>query len=282
MPYAFEGAAEEDESRFRRSNSQDVPEAGRPAQPFRVGLPPFGRGKARGRRDPAVRKVRTDDNPSDLLRPGRAGGRAESGRNLRMEGSYLRRDDRILCILFGRLLRISFSEASPTREVDTSLPSESRYLRQDSLQEVRCRAARAPHEGSKARLEPLNSSTLRPYVSHFPRVDCRKMARWPPYAPFCSDGIGLSVLPGALRLLGLAPVGCRRLTSSRVNVLAGRFILDAGCVVSAPLPALSGPSACAGPPYLGRGDVPQQPRWVTVGRPRSPGRPRHPCGPIWT
>src|SRR3989442_1110149 len=76
--------------------------------------------------------------------------------------------------------------------------------------------------------------------------------------------------------------GCRRLTRSRVNVLAGRFILDAGCVVSAPLPALSGPSACAGPPYLGRGDVPQQPRGVTVGRPRSPGRPRHPCGPIWT
>src|SRR5436309_3535032 len=107
-------------------------------------------------------------------------------------------------------------------------------------------------------------------------------ARWPPYAPFCSDGIGLSVLPGALRLLGLAPVGCRRLTRSRVNVLAGRFILDAGCVVSAPLPALSGPSACAGPPYLGRGDVPQQPRRVTVGRPRSPGRARHPCGPIWT
>src|SRR5437899_2317118 len=107
-------------------------------------------------------------------------------------------------------------------------------------------------------------------------------ARSPPYAPFCSDGIGLSVLPGALRLLGLAPVGCRRLTSSRVNVLAGRFILDAGCVVSAPLPALSGPSACAGPPYLGRGDVPQQPRKVTVGRPRSPGRPRHPEVPIWS
>src|SRR5438128_8523440 len=105
-------------------------------------------------------------------------------------------------------------------------------------------------------------------------VDCRKRARWPPYAPFCSDGIVLSVLPGALRLLGLAPVGCRRLTRSRINVLAGRFILDAGCVVSAPLPALSGPSACAGPPYLGRGDVPQQPRKVTVGRPRSPGRSR--------
>src|SRR5437867_4074062 len=84
---------------------------------------------------------------------------------------------------------------------------------------------------------------------------CRtsERARWPPYAPFCSDGIGLSVLPGALRLLGLAPVGCRRLTRSRVNVLAGRFILDAGCVVSAPLPALSGPSACAGPPTWGGG-----------------------------
>src|SRR5256886_14077908 len=100
-----------------------------------------------------------------------------------------------------------------------------------------------------------------PYgVGHSLHGDRQKRARWPPYAPFCSDGIGLSVLPGALRLLGLAPVGCRRLTRSRVNVLAGRFILDAGCVVSAPLPALSGPSACAGPPYLGRGDVPQQPR----------------------
>src|SRR5207245_8613024 len=120
-----------------------------------------------------------------------------------------------------------------------------------------------------------------PLGSFSPLSDVRR-ARWPPYAPFCSDGIGLSVLPGALRLLGLAPVGCRRLTRSHVNVLAGRFILDAGCVVSAPLPALAGPSACAGPPYLGRGDVPQQPRRVTVGRPRSPGRARHPCGPIWT
>src|SRR5881396_812248 len=71
-------------------------------------------------------------------------------------------------------------------------------------------------------------------------------ARWPPYAPFCSDGIGLSVLPGALRLLGLAPVGCRRLTRSRVNVTAGRIILDAGCVVSAPLPVLSGPPLARG------------------------------------
>jgi len=136
----------------------------------------------------------------------------------------------------------------------------------------------------------LIGSTLRASGGHFfeslvwrgSTGDRQKRARWPPYAPFCSDGIGLSVLPGALRLLGLAPVGCRRLTRSRVNVLAGRFILDAGCVVSAPLPALSGPSACAGPPYLGRGDVPQQPRKVTVGRPRSPGRASHPCGPIWT
>src|SRR6266581_7314938 len=71
-------------------------------------------------------------------------------------------------------------------------------------------------------------------------------ARWPPYAPFCSDGIGLSVLPGASRLLGLAPVGCRRLTRSRVNVTVGRIILDAGCVVSAPLPALSGPPLARG------------------------------------
>ena len=71
-------------------------------------------------------------------------------------------------------------------------------------------------------------------------------ARWPPYAPFCSDGIGLSVLPGAERLLGLAPVGGRRLTISRANVTVGRIILDAGCVVSAPLPALSGPPLARG------------------------------------
>src|SRR5438093_12602840 len=134
----------------------------------------------------------------------------------------------------------------------------------------------APSEGTPP------AATCTPPRRRSLHVERQNRARWPPYAPFCSDGIGLSVLPGALRLLGLAPVGCRRLTSSRVNVLAGRFILDAGCVVSAPLPALSGPSACAGPPYLGRGDVPQQPRRVTVGRPRSPGRARHPCGPIWT
>jgi len=151
------------------------------------------------------------------------------------------------------------------------------------------RAVRPRHAGNYTRWI-LIGSTLRASGGHFfeslvwrgSTGERQKRARWPPYAPFCSDGIGLSVLPGALRLLGLAPVGCRRLTRSRVNVLAGRFILDAGCVVSAPLPALSGPSACAGPPYLGRGDVPQQPRRVTVGRPRSPGRPRHPCGPIWT
>src|SRR5256884_4105603 len=77
---------------------------------------------------------------------------------------------------------------------------------------------------------------------------CRtsERARWPPYAPFCSDGIGLSVLPGALRLLGLAPVGCRRLTRSRVNVTAWRIILGASCVVSAPLPVLSGPPLARG------------------------------------
>src|SRR5437879_8945638 len=74
----------------------------------------------------------------------------------------------------------------------------------------------------------------------------KNRARWPPYAPFCSDGIGLSVLPGALRLLGLAPVGCRRLTRSRVNVTAGRIILGASCVVSAPLPVLSGPPLARG------------------------------------
>src|SRR2546425_1638112 len=73
-----------------------------------------------------------------------------------------------------------------------------------------------------------------------------KRARWPPYAPFCSDGIGLSVLPGALRLLGLAPVGCRRLTRSRANVTAVRIILGASCVVSAPLPVLSGPPLARG------------------------------------
>ena len=49
-----------------------------------------------------------------------------------------------------------------------------------------------------------------------------------------------------MRLLGLAPVGGRRLTSSRANVTAGRIILDAGCVVSAPLPALSGPPLARG------------------------------------
>src|SRR5205807_1850616 len=81
---------------------------------------------------------------------------------------------------------------------------------------------------------------------HSLRVGHQNRARWPPYAPFCSDGIGLSVLPGALRLLGLAPVGCRRLTRSRANVTAGRIILDAGCVVSAPLPVLSGPPLARG------------------------------------
>src|SRR5437879_12913032 len=74
----------------------------------------------------------------------------------------------------------------------------------------------------------------------------KNRGRWPPSAPSCSDGIGLSVLPGALRLLGLAPVGCRRLTRSRVNVTAGRIILDASCVVSAPLPVLSGPPLARG------------------------------------
>src|SRR3989442_2986843 len=49
-----------------------------------------------------------------------------------------------------------------------------------------------------------------------------------------------------MRLLGLAPMGCRRLTRSRVNVTAKRIILDAGCVVSAPLPALSGPPLARG------------------------------------
>ena len=105
-------------------------------------------------------------------------------------------------------------------------------------------------------------------------------ARWPPYAPFCSDGIGLSVLPGAERLLGLAPVGGRRLTMSRVNVLAGRIILDASCVVSAPLPALSGPPLARGHGSEGGGTFLSDPK-VTVGRPRSPGRSAHPPTAIW-
>jgi hypothetical protein len=41
-------------------------------------------------------------------------------------------------------------------------------------------------------------------------------------------------------------VGGRRLTNSRANVTAERIILDAGCVVSAPLPALSGPPLARG------------------------------------
>src|SRR6266540_898430 len=94
-------------------------------------------------------------------------------------------------------------------------------------------------------------------------------ARWPPYAPFCSDGIGLSVLPGASRLLGLAPVGCRRLTRSRINVTAGRIILDAGCVVSAPLPALSGPPLARGHHSEGGGTFlsdPERPPSAVRGR----------------
>src|SRR5256712_10431707 len=108
-----------------------------------------------------------------------------------------------------------------------------------------------PHNGLPG--GPMPAAACAVLLGSFSPRRTSERARWPPYAPFCSDGIGLSVLPGALRLLGLAPVGCRRLTRSRVNVLAGRFILDAGCVVSAPLPALSGPSASAGPPSLGRG-----------------------------
>src|SRR2546425_5481592 len=110
----------------------------------------------------------------------------------------------------------------------------------------------------------------------------RKRARWPPYAPFCSDGIGLSVLPGASRLLGLAPVGCRRLTRSRINVTVGRIILDAGCVVSAPLPALSGPPLARGHHSEGGGTFlsdPERPpsavRGLLAGR-------AHPTAPIWT
>src|SRR5436309_5140229 len=114
-------------------------------------------------------------------------------------------------------------------------------------------AVRPRHAGNYTRWI-LIGSTLRASGGHFfespvwrgSTGDRPKRARWPPYAPFCSDGIGLSVLPGASRLLGLAPVGCRRLTRSRVNVTAGRIILDAGCVVSAPLPALSGPPLARG------------------------------------
>src|SRR2546430_10335016 len=71
-------------------------------------------------------------------------------------------------------------------------------------------------------------------------------ARWPPYAPFCSDGIGLSVLPGRLRLLGVAAVASRHLTRSRATVTAVRIILGASCVVSAPLPVLPGPPLARG------------------------------------
>ena len=56
-----------------------------------------------------------------------------------------------------------------------------------------------------------------------------------------------------MRLLGLAPVGCRRLTRSRANVLAERFILGASCAVSAPLPVLSGPPLARGHHYEGGG-----------------------------
>src|SRR5437764_5673480 len=98
----------------------------------------------------------------------------------------------------------------------------------------------APSEGTPP------AATCTPPRRRSLHVERQNRARWPPYAPFCSDGIGPSVLPGALRLLGLAPVGCRRLTRSRVNVTAGRIILDAGCVVSAPLPVLSGPPLARG------------------------------------
>ena len=50
-----QGAAEEDEPRLRRSHSQDVSEAGRSTQSLHVGLPPFSRCEARGRRDSGVR-----------------------------------------------------------------------------------------------------------------------------------------------------------------------------------------------------------------------------------
>src|SRR2546429_7606492 len=92
----------------------------------------------------------------------------------------------------------------------------------------------------------LSAATIRAAAGTFSPWRPDRRARWPPYAPFCSDGIGLSVLPGALRLLGLAPVGCRRLTRSRVNVTAWRIILGASCVVSAPLPVLSGPPLARG------------------------------------
>ena len=48
-------------------------------------------------------------------------------------------------------------------------------------------------------------------------------------------------------------MGCRRLTNSRVNVTAGRIILDASCVVSAPLPTLSGPPLARGHLLYGGG-----------------------------
>src|SRR5438128_2736607 len=52
----------------------------------------------------------------------------------------------------------------------------------------KCRAAKARHEGNEARWSRQNGSTRGPYGGHFSYgADCRKRARWPPYAPIRSD-----------------------------------------------------------------------------------------------
>ena len=78
--------------------------------------------------------------------------------------------------------------------------------------------------------------------------------------PSVSGDIQLRALPAgperSSRLFGLAPVGGRRFTISPGNVLARRFILPRGCVVSVPLPWLS-PNHFRGPPFSWRRDLPQ-------------------------
>src|SRR2546428_1373549 len=157
----------------------------------------------------------------------------------------------------GRTARRSSGTTAGTRELGRSNPSRRGSVRRAIL------SRRSRYKGTGERMPRLRSSYGKKLSSVTARVaqavertplrradslhaPTSEGARWPPYAPFCSDGIGLSVLPGAKRLLGLAPMGCRRLTRSHVNVTAERIILDAGCVVSAPLPALSDPPLARG------------------------------------